>query len=117
MARRLSGTKAASSSAASEVYKSPARASTTTEITPKEIDLHKNTPLQTKWAPFTDISSEHYQPEPTRIGHNPHNTNDKYLIASRIDRIYSSLLPLSLIHIFEPTRLTRTSYAVPSLIK
>ena len=39
---------------------------------------------------------EHHQPNQTRIGHNPNaneNPDTHYLIAKRIDRIYSSILP------------------------
>ena len=41
-------------------------------------------------------STEHHQPNQTRIGHNPNaneNLDTHYLIAKRIDRIYSSILP------------------------
>ena len=71
----------------------PARVGTGTVIAPKSGDNSRHELSRKKWAPLTDIAMEHYQPEHTRMGHNPQKTGDKYLIAARYDRIYSSILP------------------------
>ena len=47
-------------------------------------------------------SMEHHQTNKTRIGHNPSandNPDAHYLIAKRIDRIYSSILPWQAINL------------------
>jgi hypothetical protein len=46
------------------------------------------------WAPALRDTVELHQPEPTRIGTANNGDGDYYIIASRLDRMYSSLLPL-----------------------
>ena len=71
----------------------PPRIGFESEIPLKSTDRTKNEAERKTWSSLTDIALVHYQPEHTRIGHNPQNVGDKYLIAPRIDRIYLSLLP------------------------
>ena len=77
----------------------PSRIGINGEATPKNTDIPRDNAARKKWAAAFDKSTEHYQPEHTRIGHNPRATEHKYLIASRNDRIYSSLLPWQLINV------------------
>ena len=46
------------------------------------------------WAPALRDTVEFHQPEPSRIGTANNSDGDHYIIASRLDRIYSSFLPL-----------------------
>ena len=71
----------------------PARVGTNSVIAPKSGDNSRHELSRRKWSPVTDIAMEHFQLEHTRMGHSPQKTGDKYLIATRYDRIYSSILP------------------------
>ena len=77
----------------------PSRIGLEGEIPSKNADQCRSEAQRKTWSPLTDIATEHYQPEHTRMGHNPQSTGEKYFIASRIDRIYSSLLPWQIINL------------------
>ena len=66
------------------------------EIPSKRNDTRATSQSNYKWNMMLANSMEHHQTNQTRIGHNPSandNPNTLYLIAKRIDRIYSSNLP------------------------
>lgn len=71
----------------------PSRIGLEGEIPSEIADRCRNEAQRKKWSPLTDVATEHYQPEHTRLGHNPQSRVEKYFIASRIYRIYSSLYP------------------------
>ena len=59
-------------------------------------DTRATNQANAKWSAMLSNPMEHYQPSQTRAGHNPNaneNPDTHYLIAKRIDRIYSSILP------------------------
>ena len=76
---------------------SPARISLNdSEIPLKENDARVTTQANNKLRPLLANAPEHHQPNLTRIGHNlsvNENPETQNLIAKRIDRIYSSILP------------------------
>ena len=86
-----------------------ARGEIPTRVSTKEIeiplkfnDTRATNQSNVKWGAMMANSMEHHQPNKTRIGHNP-NANESpdthYLIAKRIDRIYSSILPWQAINL------------------
>ena len=86
-----------------------ARGEIPTRVSTKEIeiplkfnDTRATNQSNVKWGAMLANSMEHHQPNKTRIGHNP-NANESpdthYLIAKRIDRIYSSILPWQAINL------------------
>ena len=81
----------------------PIRVSTENiEIPIKHNDTRATNQSNVKWSAMLANSMEHHQTNQTRIGHNP-NANDnqetQYLIAKRLDRIYSSILPWQAINL------------------
>jgi exonuclease III len=81
----------------------PTRVSTKDlEIPLKYNDTRATNQSNIKWSTMLANSMEHHQPNKTRIGHNPNaneNPETHYLIAKRIDRIYSSILPWQAINL------------------
>ena len=81
----------------------PIRISTdNSEIPLKCNDTRATNQSNLKWNAMLANSMEHHQTNLTRIGHNPganDNPDIHYLIAKRIDRIYSSILPRQAINL------------------
>lgn len=66
------------------------------ELRIKGNDTRATNLAKNKWHSLPANATEHHQPNHTKIGHNPNaneNPDSNYLIAKRIDKKYSSILP------------------------